>query len=162
MPDWSKALEFLKLGCGKTAAIAIAAFLLLLANRQGLVPPLDAWAVQLTTAVFLLCGMLTLVAIGAGFLNLLAIPWGKFKDWLLIRKSKRLFREYVPHLSERERIIFGYLLHHNMRAFTADHDWGYAAKLIALKFIWYIGAPGQSFDADKCPMEIPKHVWDVL
>lgn len=75
--------------------------------------------------------------------------------------EERLFEE-VETLSEREREILAYLLHHNQRLFTCNVDGGRAATLIARGIVRQAMRPGQVFDFDDMPVEIPIEIWRVL
>ncbi len=70
--------------------------------------------------------------------------------------------EELSELTEREREIIAYLLHHNQRMFTADLDGGHAATLIARGVVRNAVRPGQVFDMTDVPMEIPRPIWNVI
>ncbi|MGO6667054.1 hypothetical protein [Rhizobium ruizarguesonis] len=158
----SKALDLLKASGWQTACLAIACALFLFLSARGFLPPLSPTFELTVWAALFVSAALSVASIGP------AIERG-LKSSLVRRSAKRHlrevedgFREYVPFLSERERQIFGYLLHYRIKTFTADHDGGYAATLLARGYIRFAGVRGQRFDLDKCPMLVPEYVWKVL
>lgn len=68
----------------------------------------------------------------------------------------------LDELTEQDREILGYLLHHNQRMFECAVDGGNARMLISRGIVQSALRPGQVFDSENVPMEIPKHVWNVL
>jgi hypothetical protein len=70
--------------------------------------------------------------------------------------------EELSELSERERDIIAYLLHHNQRMFTADLDGGHASTLMARGLVRNAVRPGQVFDITDVPMEIPRPIWNAI
>jgi hypothetical protein len=78
---------------------------------------------------------------------------GTLEDWL---------SEEADSLSDKEREILACLLHHNQRMFMCDVDYGHAATLAARGIVRAAVRPGQVFDADDMPAEIPLPVWRWL
>ncbi|CCD94320.1 hypothetical protein BRAO375_3450003 [Bradyrhizobium sp. ORS 375] len=74
-------------------------------------------------------------------------------DWLA---------EEVDSLSDKERNILAFLLHHNQRMFTCAFDYGHAATLVARGIIRAAVQPGQAFDPENMPAELPLEVWRWL
>ncbi|MFH1340147.1 MAG: hypothetical protein ABIL01_02885 [Pseudomonadota bacterium] len=70
--------------------------------------------------------------------------------------------EGIETLSGKEREILAYLLHHQQRMFTCALDGGHAATLMARGIVRKALKPGQAFDADDMPVEIPIEVWRFL
>lgn len=70
--------------------------------------------------------------------------------------------EEIETLTKREREIIAYLLHHNQRMFTCAVDGGHASTLISRGIVRRALRPGQVFDADDMPVEIPMEVWRFL
>ncbi|EKS40404.1 hypothetical protein [Afipia clevelandensis] len=68
----------------------------------------------------------------------------------------------LDSLSRKEREIVGYLLHHNLRLFTADADGGYANTLIARGIIRVALRHGQVYSPSDVPMEVPRPIWTLL
>lgn len=157
-PD-AKWLELLKASGGQTAALAAACGLFLLIARWGWLPPLDAWMVHLATIVFLVCGFLAVASLISALLKPLQ---ASLLLWINTHKAKRAVRDYIPHMTERERLIVGYLLSKNQKMFNAASDGGYAATLLSRGIIRIAAQPGQHVDMFSVPMMIPEHVWDVL
>lgn len=105
---------------------------------------------------------LTVAAVGPTIEVLTKAQFAKISANKQVRELENEFRRQVPYLSEKERQILGYLWHQQIKTFTADHDGGHAATLIARGYIRYAGVRGQSFDMDKCPMLVPDYVWRVV
>jgi hypothetical protein len=68
----------------------------------------------------------------------------------------------IETLTEREREIIAYLLHHKQRMFTCSVDGGHASTLMSRGIVRRALKPGQVFDADDMPVEIPMEVWRFL
>ncbi|HVV77993.1 MAG TPA: hypothetical protein VHD59_00070 [Pseudolabrys sp.] len=70
--------------------------------------------------------------------------------------------EELSELTEKDRQIIGYLLHHNQRIFDCAMDGGHARLLISRGIVRSAVRPGQVFDAENMPMEIPREIWRIL
>ena len=70
--------------------------------------------------------------------------------------------EELEELTERERGILAYLLHHNERMFECTLDGGYARTLISRGLVRAALQPAQVFDPENVPMEVPKQIWAIL
>jgi hypothetical protein len=68
----------------------------------------------------------------------------------------------LDSLSRKEREIISYLLHHNLRLFTADADGGYASTLLARDIIRVALRQGQVYSPSDVPMEVPRPIWALL
>jgi hypothetical protein len=153
----SKWLEILKASGWQTTAIAAACGLFLLLSRWGWLPPLAPWMVQTITFGLLLCGFLAVAAI------LSSTPVQKLiVHWVTIHKQKRAVRDYIPHMTERERRIIAYLLAKNQKMFTTMEDGGFAATLISRGIVVYALRPNQAYSRVDTPFAIPDHIWSVL
>jgi Super-infection exclusion protein B len=160
MPD-PRWLEILKASGWQMAAIAAACGLFLLVVHWGWVPPLDAWVIQLVTFAFLLFGLLAIAGLISA--TLAVFPLHKWvRHWIDIRREKGSVRDYIPHMTEREREIIAYLLNKNEKTFTAESDGGYAATLVSRGIVRIPTCGGQRIDPLDVPMIIPDHVWAVL
>ena len=157
-PKW---LEILKASGGQSAAAALACGLLLLVARWGLLPPLDPWMIIAATFGFFLFGFLALVSLITAINKVFPA-----REWIVHYVNKKRFesevRAYIPHMSEKDRDIIGYLLAKNQKQFTADQDGGYATNLISRKIVLYAYQPGQVFRGTDVPMRIPDNVWEIL
>jgi hypothetical protein len=80
----------------------------------------------------------------------------------LSQEDERQIEEELGELTEREREILAYLLHHNQRMFECALDGGNARMLISRGIVRRALRPGQVFDSENVPMEIPKRIWTVL
>ncbi|MBY2906055.1 hypothetical protein [Rhizobium leguminosarum] len=157
-----KALEFLKTSGWQTGSIAAADALFIYLSSTGVLPELGQSLLLAAWVILFLSTALTVAAIGQSVQVKGKAYFASLAMRQNIRKLEKEFRDQVPYLSGKERQIFGYLLHHRIKTFTADHSGGYAATLIARRYIHYAGVRGQSFDIDECPMLVPDYVWKVL
>jgi hypothetical protein len=82
--------------------------------------------------------------------------------WIEIRRSKRRFRDYIPHMTPTEREIIAYLLAKNQKTFTTSSDGGHARTLLSRGIVITMARHGQLVDSENVPMTIPDHLWDVL
>lgn len=157
-PRW---LEILNASGWQTGAVATACGLFLLFGRLGWLPPLDGWMIQLATIAFLIGGLLSMASAASETFKFFAV-----QTWLLRRitrhRAQRAVREYIPHMTERERTIMGYLLTKNQKTFEAAIDGGYAATLLSRGIICHAAKSGQYVDMFQVPMMIPDDVWNVL
>ncbi len=74
----------------------------------------------------------------------------------------RQIEEELGELTEQDREILAYLLHHNQRMFECALDGGNARMLITRGIVRNALRPGQVFDPENVPMEVPRHIWSVL
>ena len=142
--------------------IAVASGLFLYLAATGTIPPQDAFLTSAVWVVLFLSAALALAAMAARVERVVARLGQGIGRWIFRRKARQSFRNYIPFLSEEERKILGYLLAKKQKTFLADHDGGYAATLLARNIVRYVGAPGQSFSIDRCPMVVPDEVWSVM
>ena len=70
--------------------------------------------------------------------------------------------EEIDTLSKKEREILAYLLHHKQRMFTCDADGGHATTLLSRGIVRRALKPGQVFNYEDMPVEIPREVWRFL
>jgi hypothetical protein len=156
-PRW---LEILKASGWQTAAVAAAYGLFLLIAHLGWLPPLDAWMILLAVILLLIFGFLAVASVISATLKFFHVQtW--LLHWINKHRAKRAVRDYIPHMTERERMIIGYLLAKNQKMFTAASDGEYAATLLS-RGIVCVAARGQYVDMLSVPMMIPDDVWDVL
>ena len=159
-PD-AKWLEILKASPGKTFALACAFGGLLLADHWGSLPPVAPWMVQVAVLGLLICAFLTIV----GFLAAINKSVG-IQEWLLYliekRRAQKEVSDYIPHMTDKERQIIGYLLAKNQKVLEADYDGGHATTLLSRGIIVRYVQPGQVARGMSTPMTIPDHVWKVL
>ena len=89
-------------------------------------------------------------------------PVDRLSRWKRIRKEQQEVREYIPHMTDHDKSIIGYLLHHNQKMFQHEIDGGYAAPLISKGIIRMALRAGQAGEQRWVPFEVPDHVWTVL
>lgn len=157
-PKW---LEILKASGWQTTGLALAFGVLLLLMRTGLVPEPDPLWVYLTALAFLICLFLALATIADGLAKAIQ-PGRRIKLWRTKRHEQHTVREFIPYMTDKDKEIIGYLLHHKQKMFNAEDSGGYAAPLIAKRIIRIVGVHGQMMDTLRVPFEIPDHIWTVL
>jgi hypothetical protein len=157
-PRW---LEILKASGWQMAAVGAACGLFLLVAHWGWLPPLDPWMIQLAAIAALICSFLAFASVVSATLRLFAI-----QTWVVHlinrHRAKRAVRNYIPHMTDHEKQIIGYLLAKNQKMFSAESDGGYAAPLLSRGIVIVAARPGQHVSMSDVPMAIPDHVWDVL
>ncbi len=79
-----------------------------------------------------------------------------------IAKHQRKFREHIPYMTESELAIYGYLLKHRRKSFTAEMDGGHAASLYKRGFIQTDAQIGHSYNPFEFPFSVPDHIWSLL
>ncbi|WFE76021.1 hypothetical protein [Roseinatronobacter sp. S2] len=77
-------------------------------------------------------------------------------------KKKQAFLADIPYLTDKERIILGYLRHHKQKRFTGAQDAGHAVTLLAKGYVQFIGVKGQAIDLLDVPFEVTSYVWEVV
>jgi hypothetical protein len=165
-PD-AKWLDFLKAGLPVFFGLALACGVALYLDHNALLPMRIPEAIGLSIAlVGLLSGGLAvgllLDAAYRGIVWFVSPRWHGRLSKKLAAKTKREFTKYIPHLSSKEREIFGVLLHQNRRTFTNTEDCGYATELLSLGYVRMIARDGQSVQYLEFPFGIPDPVWDAL
>ena len=158
-PRW---LEIIKASGWQTTALAVACITVVVMVKQQIIPTDGSFywiAVPMIGAIVF--GCLSVAAIGKSVVGAVE-PSARFSHFRRRRAQLRAIRDYIPHMTPKEREIIGYLLHYNQRVFQTTPDGGYAAPLIAKGVVCPIGIAGQVFGAHQVPFEIPRPVWDVL
>jgi hypothetical protein len=117
--------------------------------------------IQAATFLLVLGGLLWLVSI-VSTANKLFAPKAWLIHWFYTRKERRLVREYIPHMTPRDKLIIGYLLHHNQKMFTGAADGGSAVTLISRKIVVRAVQGSQIVSGEDMPYAIPDEVWNVL
>lgn len=158
-PRW---LEILKASGWQTTSLALACTVILLLVEAGVIPTDGSiyWT-SFPIVGLVIFGCLALASIldtANRFLN----PLAKIRTWQSIRTEKLEAEKFILYMSQKDREIIGYLLHHKRRMFQTENDGGYAAPLIARGIIRVRGVHGQVMDLTRVPFEIPEHIWSVL
>ncbi len=117
--------------------------------------------IQLAVITLLICGFLALASVISATSKVFAVQT-RFLRWINSHRAKCAVRDYIPHMTQRERLIIGYLLAKNQKMLTAASDGGHAATLISRGIICLALRPGQRADMFDVPMMVPDDVWDVL
>ena len=122
-PKW---LEILKASGWQTGALALAFAAFIALVKAEIIPTTDSplW-IALPAIGGLVCGFLAFGAI-ADVLAQVFKPALRFSMWRLRRIELKQTQEYIPHMTDEDKQIIGYLLYHNQQTFQADDDGGYA------------------------------------
>ena len=158
---WIKALE---LPARITGGLFAAAILILLIDGSDALnlDDLGSWARPLCFVIFILAGCLFVFSV---------VPevWKATEGYRLERRRKALYAKCVqdfiadiPYMTDKEKIILGYLRHHKQKRFTAAQDGGHARTLLSKGYVRYIGVKGQAIDLMDVPFEVARHVWEVI
>jgi hypothetical protein len=157
-PKW---LEILKASGWQTAALAVAFGVLLLIIRFGWIVSPDPWFTAFCALAFLISLSLALASVGREATELLQ-PKARLRHWLAQRHQRRMARESIPFMTEREKLIVGYLLAKNQKMITADRDGGHASTLISKGILCLAMQHNQSVRGTDVPFVVPDCVWDEL
>ena len=157
-PKW---LEILKASGWQTAALTLAFVIFIILVKNNIVPTQSTLWITIPTLGALICGFLSLASISDGIVKAVK-PAARIDRWRRIHRDEKMVREYIPYMTDQDRSIIGYLLHHNQKMFQHEIDGGYAASLISKGIIRRALRAGQCFEINWVPFEIPDHVWDVL
>lgn len=154
-----KLIELVKSSGWQTAAVAVAFGAMWYLVQSGTLPPFDLpWLIHIVVFGFLLSSMLTQAAI----FSALVMPINNYvRHYRSVQALVARVEEAIPFMTERERVIIGYLLHHQQKVFDADDDGGYAASLLGRGFIEILARRGQVVDFSRVPMVVPDPVWQV-
>ena len=158
-PKW---LAILKASGWQTSALMVACALTYIAIRSGAIPTDGSpyWlAVSAIGAILFAC--LSVAAIASAAVHTLE-PGKHFGRRLSIRKEQAAVRAYIRYMTEKDREIISYLLHHTQKMFQAAQDGGYAAPLIARGIIRRAAQHRQVLDLTRVPFAVPDHIWEIL
>lgn len=156
-----KLIDVLKAGTWKAFGLAIAAGLAIAGLRLGIIPDPGTTFVFAVYVAFLLGCALTLVGAFqalAGYIQ----PGVWLVHWRNQGDRKREAKNYIEFMTEDDRKIIGYLLHHNRKTFSGSIDGGYARELIARGIINQATRPGYSFDPENIPFAVNEQAWKVF
>lgn len=153
--------DILKASAAQALALAVACGAFLYFSRIGVIPPLDRWMIAAAWFGLLFGGALWTALMTRAVWNT-AAPVQRWTRWRSGRARRKAVANYIPHMTEEERGIVGYLLHHNQKSFDCDIDGGYAASLLARGIVRNGLTSGQVFDPLRVPMMVPDDVWEVL
>ena len=156
-----KLSDIFKASGSQAFALAVACGGFLYLSKSGFVPPLEPWVLPLVAFAGIFAGALWGALALRSLWNLVDLG-SHWKRRRLSRARRKAVENYIPHMSEQERQIIGYLLERNQKSFDCDVDGGNAAPLIARGIIVCALRRGQMFDMDRMPMTVPDDVWDVL
>lgn len=127
----------------------------------GALPGAESWEIRLSAAGAMLFGALWLAGVFLGAWKL-SKATEKIKYKLYICSEKKRVQEYIPYMSEKDRLFVAHLLAKNEKTFVTDMNGGNAVNLIAQRLIYRTALSGHTYNMLRCPYEVPDHVWDVL
>ena len=158
----AKWLEILKARGWQTSALAVACLVFYCLVRFGFIPVSEnpLW-LTVPIALALVSGALAIASIIASAAKFFRLR-RRFAQWLQRRHDQERLRKYIPFMSNDEKRILGYLLYHRQKTFLAELSGGYAVGLISKGFIRRGLSPGQAFDTNHVPFNVPEHLWSVL
>ncbi len=146
----------------KMALAAVSGLYWFAASKQ-IIPSAENWEIRVAALGFFLFGLLWIANVVASVISLCQ-PRQWLAHWITQRREQARVRNYIPHMSGKDREIIGYLLARNQKLFMAAHDGGYAMPLISQRIVRNALQPGQLFEfsGEHTPMLIPDHIWNVL
>ena len=159
-PHWLNILlNILRANAWQTGALTIAFALIFMAMKFNMVPTIDDRWMILPVAGMPIFGMLFLAAIVKPLTeNILK----KTQARRQLRDEQSMAHQYIPYMTDKDREIIGYLLHHNQKMFESLENGGHANLLIAKGIIRLAAKVGPIVAVDSMPCEIPDHIWSVL
>ncbi|MFA6206715.1 MAG: hypothetical protein WC689_10935 [Methylocystis sp.] len=129
--------------------------------EKDIIPFAESWEIRAAAAGALLFGFLWGAGTVGAFFDFFQ-PRVWIIHWVQERRERAHVRDYISHMTEKEREIIGYLLAKNQKVFTAAMDGGHAMPLLSQRIVIKALQPGQNFDSENTPMVIPDHIWGVL
>lgn len=158
-PRW---LEILKASGWQTTALAVACTLIISLVKIGIIPTDgSSYWIAIPGVGAIVFGCLSLATMASAIVRAIK-PGEQFGRWWQLRSEKRSVREYIQYMTDKDKEIIGYLLHHNQKVFQTAQDGGYAAPLISKGIVRLSARHGQVLDPNQVPFEIPDHIWAVL
>lgn len=163
MQGLEKLIDLLKTGGWQSFFVGLALLIFLL---------LQSWGIIDTTSVPYIVPIVWLLAFV--FLGIAVASLGdQIKLYFQNRKKagdhirfelarRKAFIDDIPHLTDRERQIFAYLIAKNQKRFNADSTGEYASGLIAKGYIVSIARPGSYYTIRSFPFEVPSFVWEEI
>jgi len=157
-PRW---LEILKASGWQTTAITLACGVFLLGVHLGWLPSLPSSITLLLAFATLLCGFLAAASLASAALKFFPV-----QTWILYYvnryRQKREVEKYIPFMTDQERNIIAYLLHHKQKTFTTTIDGGHAVTLISRRIVQSMVRGNQTILSDDMPVMIPDHLWELF
>ncbi|MCJ8158646.1 super-infection exclusion protein B [Sphingomonas sp. LaA6.9] len=153
--------DILKASAAQAFALSVACGVFVYLAKSGLLPPLEPWMLLLAVFIGIFAGALWASLIIRDLWKMIGLVthWNR---WRNSRARRKAVTDYIPHMTEDERKIVGYLLANNQKSFDCAADGGHAATLLARGIIRNALRPGQVFDMEHVPMFVPDDVWNVL
>lgn len=160
-------LEILKASAWQLLGLSLALSVFWLLVRFEVLPPSDSqfviYGLPLAILITAGLGLASLVEqVGKWLAAALKKHQEKKERWQKIADHQRKFAEHVNFMTVNELAIYGYLLKHNRKSFTATMDCGYAASLYKRGFIQSDAQHGHSYGISEFPFSVPDHIWQVL
>ena len=159
----AKFLEVLKENGWKTTALAGACLTIYLLVEKGVIPTGDIhWWQSLPLTGFIIFSFLSLSSILQVIVKTTRPVLRRVQVKFYIYKRKKSLIKEIPFLTDVEREIIAYLLHHNQKLFEAEIDGDRASTLLAKGIIRTANTRARMIAFDGVPFEIPDYVWDVF
>jgi hypothetical protein len=157
-PKW---LDIIKASGWQTTAIAVGCgALYTLISTKILPDPGGLWVVAIAGGG-IICACLALSSILSALVKFID-PAKRFRMTTIRRNFKRQVRDYIPFMTEEERAIIAYLLHHRQKMFTCADDGGNAVTLISKGIVYRALRGGQVFGPEDMPVAVHDDAWDIL
>jgi hypothetical protein len=165
MPDFAKLIDGLKTAIATAGiykfAIALACGAYWYCAVKGILPGAEQWEIRAAGFGVMLFGFLWFASAISALLDFIP-PRKWILHWLGERHERARVKDYIPHMTDIERQIIGYLLTKNQKMFVATLDGGHAMPLISQQIIVRALGPNQVFDHYNVPWVIPDNIWRVL
>lgn len=158
-PKW---LEILKASSWQTLSLALACLMILLLIRSGTMPTNDnpIW-IALPMVGFVIFGCLGIGGAASSAANYFRFGQA-FAVWREKKRDMKKVENYIPYMTNQDKAVIGYLLHHNLRMFHTLSDAAGAAPLLTKGIIRIALKNGQYYNEYRIPFEVPDHIWEVL
>lgn len=163
----AKWLDVLKASSWQLAGLSFAMCAFWFLMRQGIIPPWDNPIVIyglplaiLVTGSLALFGLIEFVVGEAR--KIFRSMASRRATKLRLEKEQQDLREYLPFLSDEERVVLGWLVEFQRKSFTAPIDGGNVVTLIHRRIVRSGLSGGQMFDPLDAPFYIPDHLWPIL
>jgi hypothetical protein len=156
-----KLLDVLKAGTWKALGLAIAAGLAIFGLHLKVIPDPGASITFGVYAFFLLGSALAVVGALQALVSYVE-PAVWIAHWRRKNIRKKEVEAYIGFMTEDDRKIVSYLLHHKQKMFCGAADGGNASVLIARGIVNAAVRPGYQYDPEQIPFAISDEAWEVL
>lgn len=160
-------LGILKASAWQLLGLSFALSLFWLLLRFNFLPPSDSpfviYGLPLATLITAGLGLASLVEQVANWAAAALKKHQKARETRqMIEAHQREFIDHIPYMTANELAIYGYLLTHSRKSFTAEMDGGHASSLYKRGFIQSDAQSGHVYGMSEFPFSVPDHIWSVL